>query len=268
MSVYCKDNPKYFSLALKSLLHQSEYYQQLVLVCDGKVGSELEAIIKEYKEYFTKNKIDFINPKTEVNNGLGKALNIGTAYCNQDYIVRMDSDDICADNRFQRLVEIITDDPETDVIGTQIEEFNKQPGDLKNRRVVPTQLSEIINYSKMRNPMNHVTVCIKRKSLLAVEGYENVLFHEDYYLWLKMISKGMNLKNVNEVHVFVRVGDLGNRRNGIKYFKNEIKFLKAAIYLKEFTIIDSLKYILPRILVRLLPGYMVSKVYKKLRVSS
>ena len=54
------------------------------------------------------------------------------------------------------------------------------------------------------SPMNHVTVCIRNETLKSLGSYEHMLWHEDYFLWLKLLGGGANFKNMNESHVYVR----------------------------------------------------------------
>ena len=215
MSVYQRDDPVFFSQALQSVLVSADFIDQIVIVRDGPIPTALELIIAEFETRFTAASVDFIALCLEVNQGLGMALRHGTAVCTGDYIVRMDSDDICSSDRFSRLLSLVGEFPLVDVIGAQIEEFIHQPGDHSVKRVVPCNPSEIVPFSKLRNPVNHVTACIKRSSLVSAGGYRDVLWHEDYYLWLTMLNLGMTIKNVDEVHVNVRVAGIGNRRGGL-----------------------------------------------------
>ncbi|WP_219704239.1 glycosyltransferase [Marinomonas lutimaris] len=265
MSVYINDSVPFFKEALDSLLIQHEYISQIVLVCDGVVSPEHEFVIKEYEKIFFIHEIDFKNPRLSFNQGLGVALNYGTLFCDFDYIVRMDSDDICAENRLKKLHLLVDENPEIDVIGSQIEEFKRTPGDLGVKRIVPKDRSNIFKYSKLRNPMNHVTACIKLSSLKKVGGYENVLWHEDYFLWVKMLQSGMKFMNVDDVHVHVRVNQIGERRGGIRYLKSELAFLKRVVNIKYFSIFEAIRYMLPRLVVRLLPNKLTTHIYKILR---
>ena len=66
---------------------------------------------------------------------------------------------------------------------------------------------DIVKMGKKRNPMNHVTVCIKKEALVNSGGYQSLLYLEDYYLWLRMIVNNCKLENLNETLVLVRVGN-------------------------------------------------------------
>lgn len=267
MSVYINDDVVFLRQAFQSLIEQSANFGELVVVCDGPITIEQENVLNCFKEKLGVENIIFKNPRLERNQGLGKALNFGVDYCSRDYIVRMDSDDISAAKRIEWLSELVERFPTADVIGSQIEEFKSQPGDLGIKRIVPEDTDSIFKYSKIRNPMNHVSVCIKRSSLESAGGYENVLWHEDYFLWVKMLSLGMKLINVSDVHVYVRVGELGSRRNGLKYLKSEYLFLKRCYRLGHFNLFNILTYMSPRLFVRLMPSKFTGFIYRYLRTS-
>lgn len=265
MSVYNNDDPLFLEEALQSIYLQDRQAEQVVIVCDGPINQKLKNILAQFKEMFGLNGISFkVIPLSE-NIGLGLALAEGFKHCDGKYIVRMDSDDISLNNRLKLLENFIFENPGIDVFGAQIEEFNSKPGDLGVQRRVPLTHTEIVKYSKTRNPFNHVTVCIKKSALEDVGGYEGVLWHEDYYLWLKMLSNTKQVANMSTVQVYVRVKGFGDRRGGLDYLNAEFSFLKKAISLGVFNLFDAILYISPRLLIRLMPSFLVQRVYRLLR---
>lgn len=205
MSIYDKDNPIFLEEAFESIYAQSRPAEELVIVFDGPLNESLIKVVECYREKFISMGVAFNTVPLHKNVGLGLALAEGSKHCKGKYIVRMDSDDISIASRFERLVAFLKLNSNVDVFGAQIEEFHGQIGDLGSQRQVPLNKKEISSYAKSRNPMNHVTVCIKREALEDVGGYEGVLWHEDYYLWLKMISKNKEMANMPDVQVYVRV---------------------------------------------------------------
>lgn len=265
MSIYKNDSPDELEESYNSLLNQGSSISQFVLVCDGPVGDELNAKVLDFESKAKLQNIIFKCVRLDKNQGLGKALAIGQTYCSNDYIVRMDSDDISLENRLLELSNYIKENPDTDVIGAQIEEFSVVPGDLGNVRKVPLHHNDIFKYSKVRNPMNHVTVCIKKSALEDCGGYEDVLWHEDYYLWVKMLQKGFKFANLSNTHVAVRVKGIGGRRTGSKYFKAELNFLNYQFSKHHFSFYDRAKYLLPRVFFRFMPSSLTGFMYRMLR---
>lgn len=205
ISVYNGETASNFDLALKSIFDlQTIKPDQVVIVVDGPVNNEIEDVIKK----FTKNKEEVVEVvRLNENSGLGIALKEGTKYCKGEYIVRMDSDDFSVSDRIQKLQQFLYKNPDIDVVGSIISEFKESPDEEKQSlRVCPLETKSIIKMGRKRCPMNHVSTCIKKESLIAVGGYLSFPFHEDYYLWLRMLFNGYTFANIPEVLVKVRTG--------------------------------------------------------------
>ncbi|MDA9032443.1 glycosyltransferase [Amylibacter sp.] len=268
MSCYKNDNVKFLYDSLLSIIHQTLPPDEVVLVKDGPLSKDLDGVIKIFIDKFPSVGINFVLVTLPINLGLGRALQEGLNICSQKYIVRMDADDISRLNRIESLASIIRMNAGIDVLGSQIEEFLESPGDLNRFRIVPLEHSEIVSFGRLRNPMNHVTVCFKKNVVIQAGGYEPMLWLEDWFLWLKLINQNIRFLNVNEVHVDVRVGSLTERRMGLKYLMAELKFCKEAIRRDYWTLVSGFKYITSRILLRLLPANFLRIIYSKiLRVS-
>ncbi|KML33449.1 hypothetical protein VL12_09810 [Rossellomorea marisflavi] len=206
MSVYKNDNSVFFEMALQSIYDkQTLKPNQVVLVLDGPVPNEINVII----ENFTNRNPGILTlVPLKKNVGLGEALRVGTTHCEYPIICRMDSDDISDGERFEKQISYMRSHPDIDVLGSNILEFkNDVNEDFLMIREVPQSMNQITLFSKRRNPMNHVTVCMRKSAIEKSGGYETCLLLEDYYLWLKMIANGCKLENINEPLVFVRVGN-------------------------------------------------------------
>ena len=206
MSVYKNDNPAFLKLALDSIYDsQTKKPDEIVIVYDGPISSELESVIQSFR--IGKEKMVKCYPQKE-NKGLGEALRIGTNFCTGDYIFRMDSDDISAPDRFEIQSKYVESHPDVDVVGGDFAEFQKTNSEKRMRiRSCPKEHSDIVKMGKKRNPMNHVTVCIKKSSLIKAGGYLALRYVEDYYLWVRMINSGFKLANIDKTLVYVRIGN-------------------------------------------------------------
>lgn len=261
MSVYKNDVAEYVRAAIESIENQTRLPKQFVLVCDGPLKKELWEEIEKRKISFERKKIEFLCVPLKENGGLGEALNIGSRRCSEEYIIRMDSDDYSLPNRFQSLWQHVMSNPEIDVWGAQIEEFQFKYGDLKRYRKMPEGHKAIHRTRLFRSPMNHVTVCIRKSALTDAGGYEDVLFFEDYFLWLKLFKKQYRFANIPEVHVNVRVDGLTMRRHGINYFLREVKFATLVTHRKILPVWWMIFFICSRIFVRLSPKSFTGFVY-------
>lgn len=213
MSVYKNDSAEYLKLALESIYDkQTRKPDEIVVVFDGPITDELHSVLNDF--YVGKEGIVFYYQQ-EVNRGLGEALRIGSEKCTGDYILRMDSDDISDPERFAKQIAYVEAHPEIDALGTDIAEFQESELEENKRvRVCPANHEDIVKMGKKRNPMNHVTVCMKKSALQKCGGYKTLLLLEDYYLWLNMIASGCKLANISESLVYVRVGNGFDSKRG------------------------------------------------------
>lgn len=220
MSVYYKERAENLRLSIQSMIDQSVAPEQLVLVCDGPLTELLNEVIAEYESNYPQM---FTVVRLDRNGGLGAALNYGLKFCRNEYVARMDSDDIAVRERVHLQLTALMNMPEISVIGGQIAEFCEDSDCVIGYRTVPTTEGGICAYMKRRNPMNHVTVMFRKSHILNVGGYHAFQGpgFEDYYLWVSLLVNGYQLQNINEVCCKVRV-NYGQyaRRGGYQYFQN------------------------------------------------
>lgn len=237
MCVYGGDNAEWFRTSVESVLNQTQIPNEIVLVVDGPVPDDLNAVIRNYEELELFNII-----RLETNQGHGIARKTGLDNCTNDLVAIMDADDICTRNRFEKQIEAFHNYPDSDIVGGMITEFIDTPDNVVGKRIVPLEDSEIKEYMQRRCPMNLVTVMFKKTSIEKVGGFIDWYCEEDYYLWLRMDLANMKFRNVDDVLVNVRVGeDMYQRRGGVKYFKSEAKLQK---YMLDNKIIGLPRYII------------------------
>lgn len=222
MSVYKNDDPEQLRLALDSICTQSLPAEEIYLVVDGPIGDELHTVIEEYQGKYG----NFTVNRLPQNGGLGNALKIAVEGCRNDLIFRMDSDDISAPGRFEKQIRAYLQEP-ADVLGGFTLGF---VGDLQSGKVSSARRKltndEIVKQIGIKSPMSHVTVLFRRSAVLKAGNYQDLFYHEDYYLWARMIKAGCTFRNIPEYLVYVRLGeDQAKRHGGRKYFKAE-KFLR------------------------------------------
>lgn len=262
IAVYYKEDPNHFRTALNSIWDsQILKPTEIVLVKDGPLTPELNLVIEQF-QYRTPLKIHSL----EKNFGLGIALSEGIKICSNELIARMDSDDISAPDRFTNQLQFMLNNPEIDLSGTDIAEFNCDADELCSYRRLPTQLDDLKRFAKRRNPMNHMTVIFKKSAILRAGNYKPFPGYEDYLLWIKMLQQGSKIANIPKVLVYARIGNnMYSRRQGHLFFKQELllqKEFKQIGYIKN---IDYCVNIILRALPRLFPIWGLKMVYKFLR---
>lgn len=259
-SVYKNDKPEYVKVALESMLiHQSIKPDEIVLVQDGPVPEDLSQLLLGFENSYGEV---FNIIRLEKNAGLGNALKLGVENARFDILARMDSDDICLPDRFEKQLEYMENHPECDIVGGQMTEFIGEPDNIVGRREVPLTNDEIYQFMKSRCALNHVTVMFRKEAVLKVGNYQDWFWNEDYYLWVRMMMNHCVFANIPDVAVNVRSGaDQYARRGGKKYFESEIGIKKlmlenGMISKKEYLVNYVERFILQRMLPNSVRGWV------------
>jgi len=261
MSVYYKEKPEYLRQALESVLSQTCLPSQLILVKDGPLTPQLDAVIEEFSAGSPLFKIIAL----EKNSGLGTALAKGVEASDYSLIARMDADDIALPHRFAEQIKLFQQNPDLSICGAQISEFDGDVTNILSKRVVPLTHEEILAYARRRNPFNHMTVMYKKEAVLRVGNYQHCPDFEDYYLWSRMLAQGAIAANHPDVLVYARTGTaMFRRRGGMRYCKNALSFRRLQRKTGLTSLFDQWYASCAHIAVSLMPGSLRGRVYKKL----
>jgi glycosyltransferase involved in cell wall biosynthesis len=229
------------------------------MVIDGPINDLLlEQVLSFEKSFFG----IFNRVSLPHNVGLGLALKIGLEYCIFEIVARMDSDDIAFVERFEKQLNYLIDNPHISILGSSMAEFNIVPGDLQSIRKLPSLNSQIIRFSKFRNPINHPTVMFRKNDIIEIGSYNNMPFFEDYFLWVRAILKNKVIENLEKPLLYFRVGNnMLARRRGLSYLIKEVFFLNHIYkigFLSKFQWINNLLIKIP---LRLLPIFILRPFY-------
>ncbi len=220
MSVYYKEKAEYFRESILSMLKQTVVTDDFVIVCDGPLTKELDAVIEEVQKQYPEL-FQIIRLKEQ--QGLGNALCQGISFCKNELIARMDSDDISVPDRCLMQLESFQK-KDIDLCGGNIVEFTTDISDAGVKRQVPKTNEEIRQFAKRRNPFNHPAVMFRKSSVLKAGNYKDCLGFEDYYLWARMLGCGGKGYNIQETLVYMRTGEgMYERRGGFGYAVKGIK---------------------------------------------
>ena len=238
-------------MALDSMLeHQSVKPTEIVLVQDGPVSPELSLVLDDYKSKYPEV-MHII--KLEQNSGLGNAMRIAVDNARFDLCARMDGDDICLPDRFEKQLTFLEKHPEVDMVGGQMTEFIDSPDNIVAKREVPLTNEEIYEYMKNRCGVNHVTVMFRKEAVIAAGNYQDWFWNEDYFLWVRMMKNKCVFANIPDVAVNVRCGvDQFARRGGKKYFDSEIGIKKLMQKEGMITRTQYMFYYIERVVIQLM----------------
>ena len=129
MSLYAREQPEYLRQCLASLAAQTLPPNEIVLVYDGGLPESLETVVTSFSASLPLKIV-----RLPQNVGLGRALNAGLEACAHEWVCRMDTDDICHPERFERQLAFVASQPQIGVCGSQIDEFEHTPADAAHSR--------------------------------------------------------------------------------------------------------------------------------------
>lgn len=259
LSVYRKERAPWFRESLTSVFSQTVRPTEVVLVEDGPLTAELDAVVSD----FVRREPTLRVVKLPENGGLGHALNVGLRHCRCELVARMDTDDICKPNRFERQLAVFAAHPEVDLCSSWIDEFEVDKDHVTSRRLLPEHHEEIVRYAKSRCPVNHPAVMYKRSVVLGLGGYQG--FPEDYYLWVRMLMHGCRFYNVQESLLWFRFpSDVLRRRGGWHYAKDDLRAQWQFKRVGFLTWAEFVRNVSVRLVVRLMPNGCRTWVYRHL----
>lgn len=261
MTVYIKDNPEYFSLALMSMVNQTKKPDEIVLVKDGPITNELQKVIDNVDRNYPELIVQVQLPN---NKGLGFALNEGIKVCKNELLARMDSDDISMPTRCEKQVAEFEKNPKLDIVGCPVIEFVGEPDNEVGKRNVPLDNEAIYKYCRKRDPFNHPTVMYRKSKVEEAGCYGNLRKNQDTDLWIKMLTKGAVCENLSEYLLKFRFdeGTYKKRKNWLNT-KLLIKIRWKAFRTGFCSFVDFIEVAGAQMAIYILPISFQQFVYKK-----
>lgn len=228
MSLYIKERPEYLKLAIGSMIDQTLKPDEILIVKDGKITSELQNILDNFEKKYP-NLIHIIG--YEENRGLGRALNYGLEHCKNELVARMDTDDIAKAERCEKQVELFKEIPSLSIVGSAVDEFYGTPDNITGRRIVPSEHKDIYEFAKRRSAFNHPSVMYRKSKVMEFHGYSDLRRNQDVDLFGRMLFGGCKAANFEESLLWFRSDEnLSKRRksweNTWSYIETIRKFWK------------------------------------------
>ncbi len=176
----------YLGEAIRSILGQSFGDFEFLIINDGSTDDSA-AIIRGFAD----PRIRFIdNP---VNAGLVKTLNAGLEEARGEYIARMDQDDISMPERLAVQFDYLETNRDVFLLGSPAWIIDEEGRVIKKSRIFPGR--EVSSVLPVQNCLVHPSIMFRANPKKLYR--ERMLFCEDYDLYLRLLSEGMTLKNLD-----------------------------------------------------------------------
>lgn len=229
LPIYYKESVETINKCLDSMAQQTVLPDEIVCALDEPSSPEVEGALDEFAKQH--GDIAIVKCYCPRGSGLGAVLNAGVLHCSCEYIARMDADDIAQLDRLEKERDFLDQNPEVDVVGSNIAEFETSKDEVIAYRVVPADDKACKAMLKRRDPINHMTAMYRKKSILKAGNYScEMKACEDTDLWARFYEHGLCFANIQENLVYVHAGrDMYERRGRgqeYQYVKKVINYKK------------------------------------------
>jgi glycosyltransferase involved in cell wall biosynthesis len=185
----CYNAAAHLAGTLANLIAQTHPDFEVVSVDDGSTD-ETPTILKSWASRDAR-----FRTLSLPHGGIIPALNAGMEACRGAYIARMDADDLAHPERLTLQAAFLDEHPGTALVSSLVEGFPKE--ELREGfRIYIEWLNSVISDEDVRreiyveSPFAHPSVMFRREQVLALGGYQERGWAEDYDLWLRMAQSG------------------------------------------------------------------------------
>lgn len=257
ISCYKNDKVEQLEECLKSLFNQTLIANEIIIVKDGPLTDELNRALDYYSEQLPLKFLAF-----DKNHGLGYALNRGLLMCENEIVMRMDTDDICLSNRFELQYNYLNQHSDVDILGGWAYDINES-GEIIGERKYPSESNKI--YKLMwTNPLIHPTIAFRKSSIIKIGSYNpNIVRRQDYELWIRAAEKGLKIENLPEFLIKYRFTSNYYKKNNFKVVYSQAlmgfdgaKRLKLPLYTKLAVFVPVVRALLPTWIIRPVHRFM------------
>ena len=183
----------YLREAMDSVIAQTEKDFEFIIIDDGSTD-ETRNILEGYAQKDLR-----IRLVSRPNKGLTVTLNEGLSLARGEFLARMDADDICLPERFEKQLAYLRDHPECVLLGSRV--LLVDPEGMPIRKLCDEQSHEQIDIAHLNRgwPVVHPAVMMRTAAIRQIGGYRdeyNTLEDFDLFLRLAEIGKLANLPDI------------------------------------------------------------------------
>lgn len=240
--------------AIQSIVDQTVTDWEFIICDDGSADDTYETV-----RAIAEKEPRIVLIRNEHNMGLAPTLNNCLRIARGTYTARMDGDDICAPDRFEKELAVLEADPDCAVVSCAMISYDE--GGAYGLSVYPEKPDKE-DFFKM-SPFCHAGCMMRRAILQELGGYNvssNVERFEDYDLWYRLYKAGFYGRNLSEPLYSMRDDRNAFRRRKMKYRIKSVRM--GLIVYRDFK--PGIKY-LPGTFMPIIKGLLPEFLYTYLR---
>jgi glycosyltransferase involved in cell wall biosynthesis len=215
---------KYLADAIESVLQQTFRDFEFLIIDDGSTDKSVE-IIKSYPDK------RIVLCRNDINKGLIHTLNRGLQLAKGEYIIRMDSDDICCIDRLEKQVGFMQAHQDVSIAGAGYKSFGCKKSFVWQG---PQDYEAVRSYLFFDSALAHPTIIMRTADIKKYNLCYDQFFHycEDWAFWIKC-SKYLKIVNMPDVVLKYRMLQTSQSRaeeTKVKRLEKDQEILKANLF--------------------------------------
>jgi glycosyltransferase involved in cell wall biosynthesis len=181
----CYNASRWLAEAIESVLFQTFKDFEFIIIDDGSTDETVD-IIKRYAK--TDSRIKIIK---KTNTGLADSLNVGIDQAKGEWIARIDADDICMPNRFEKQINFLKINPSVVLLGCGCLEIEEDGNFIKKHKYPKRHRALVTNLEQLKAFFPHSSVLYRADIVRELGGYNPRCYMcEDRDLWLRLGEVG------------------------------------------------------------------------------
>lgn len=174
------NSEKHLVVAMRSILNQTFRDFEFLILDDGSVDDSAEIV-----KTFADNRVRLLHNGQRL--GVAATLNKGLELAGNEYVARMDADDISEPDRLMRQLEFMEKLPEVGICGSWVRMF--ADGERGHLIRYPLDADTVRAYILFNNPLAHPAVMMRRGVLQESNlRYDSLCgAGQDYELWSRCL---------------------------------------------------------------------------------
>lgn len=237
--------------SIQSILDQTYTNFEFIIINDGS-----SKLIHEIAHEVNDPRIKVFD--NEKNMGLPYSLNRAIDISKNEYILRMDTDDIALPNRVETMIKYMNQNPEYSVVGGSVILYD----DEKSYGTIINDIEVDKNVLMKRIVPIHPTVIMKKSHILEVGGYPQYNRSEDLALWCELLLANHKIRIIPAIVLKYHLSDADYKKRTIKTRKDELVVRYKYYRLFNATFLQKLS-ILKSVLAGLAPTWVIKLFHER-----
>lgn len=240
MPAYCCE--RFIAASIESALKQTFQDFELLIIDDCSTDGTAD-IIKRYAAQDAR----IVYMKNPQNQGVARTRNVGIAASRGEYIALLDSDDLWTQDKLEKQLAMAKA-TDADILYCSYGFIDEAGQEIKKPFIVP----ERTDFRKMlSSSVISCSTALIRAELLKKHPFKPEIYHEDYALWLELLSMPVEAAGNGEILAYYRQV-LGSRSNSKwkvaherwKIYRNvlHMNWIKSTWYFSQYAIKGIMKY--------------------------